>query len=879
LHQYSDVNDSDSIYFAVEPVVTTNDATEITSSSAVLNGFLDFDGGEDCTVWFEYNTTTGYGINTSNQTKNTGDVFKSDVVVRPNADTFESGGTLLEYPNTGDDEYTYIDDVVSDGDATYLHSNANNDFWYSAYIEFQELSGYTNISAISIDIVARVTDIKNNNSWVGLSIQNKTNDNVIIGFEYKYVTNDTEWHNIAFTYTENDTGKPLTQNDLNNGTMRLRAWNGDSSYQTRITQVYMTVDSVSNLSAGQLYHYRAVANNSITTSYGSDKMFLTKPDTPANLFVNNTHHGVCVLNLSWTKGDGANNTYIERNTSSSWSRGEGTLVYNSSGSYFNDTNLTMNTRYYYRAWSYAEWTEGGTTLYQYSDSVVDDNITDNLDPPYAGSSVYNTTIFEVNLSWTRGNNSDREIVVQNNNTWSTSPSDGWVRYNDTDTYINLSINSTGYFTVWSYNDTCNVYSQTGLHIDWGFLLINCYNETPPHISLTYNLLISNNDFSTTYEAVGISGFHYIDLNDIPFGENTIFQVSSDGYETRIQTHDTNPNTFYNFTFYLPIEIPPGGTGDPNYNENISYAEDYIIQVIGPQTQYGADPPIEDALVVVKRYINTTGAYQEVFSGTTDSNGEVGVSLIPGTLYAIKVTHDDYYNATDSWTPTEIVFSDDRYFPVRMIPLPTSGTTEEYDDFWGYITLTGTMINIDGVNGSLLIRYIDSNSSTIDTRIYVYELYAGSSTLIATITNTSENDISYTIGLINATRTHWIVLFFNNTANFDVDSPVEIYVSAINTWSPRTPFDINDRLEPIFGPFSFGWENLIVAMIAIIVLCMFGPTNTGVGLIASGLALGLGNYIVAYFMSNTTNILLVALIPVIIVIAGIYLFVKNPGGNT
>jgi len=44
-----------------------------------------------------------------------------------------------------------------------------------------------------------------------------------------------------------------------------------------------------------------------------------------------TNAGVQQINLSWTKGTGATNTYIEWNTISSWSRGAGTLLYNSTG--------------------------------------------------------------------------------------------------------------------------------------------------------------------------------------------------------------------------------------------------------------------------------------------------------------------------------------------------------------------------------------------------------------------------------------------------------------------------------------------------------------------------------------------------------------------
>jgi len=50
------------------PVVTTNPATNVTASSARLNGTLD-PHGLSTTVYFQYGTTTSYGSRTPNQIK------------------------------------------------------------------------------------------------------------------------------------------------------------------------------------------------------------------------------------------------------------------------------------------------------------------------------------------------------------------------------------------------------------------------------------------------------------------------------------------------------------------------------------------------------------------------------------------------------------------------------------------------------------------------------------------------------------------------------------------------------------------------------------------------------------------------------------------
>jgi hypothetical protein len=50
------------------PVVTTNPGTNVTASSARLNGALD-PHGLSTTVYFQYGTTTSYGSRTPNQIK------------------------------------------------------------------------------------------------------------------------------------------------------------------------------------------------------------------------------------------------------------------------------------------------------------------------------------------------------------------------------------------------------------------------------------------------------------------------------------------------------------------------------------------------------------------------------------------------------------------------------------------------------------------------------------------------------------------------------------------------------------------------------------------------------------------------------------------
>ena len=105
-------------------------------------------------------------------------------------------------------------------------------------------------------------------------------------------------------------------------------------------------------------------------------VFLTKPEAPTSLTAqaNNSN----IIYLTWTKGVGANNTYIERNTITSWSRGSGTNIYNGPGTSYEDTGLNEGTIYYYQAWSLAQWTN--PALQQYSDNYDSANAKTNNEP-------------------------------------------------------------------------------------------------------------------------------------------------------------------------------------------------------------------------------------------------------------------------------------------------------------------------------------------------------------------------------------------------------------------------------------------------------------------------------------------------------------------
>lgn len=617
---------------------------------------------------------------------------------------------------------------------------------------------------------------------------------------------------------------------------------------TNQTLVY-TGDSFSNVTGtinpGILYHYRTVANNSNSTVYGSDMAFLTRPNVTTNLAVNNGY-SPDTLNISWTAGDGANNTYIERDIVSSWTRGDGVLIYNNTGNYYNDIGLAMGTLYYYQVWSYTTWTYN-PTVFQYSGSYASgSNTTDNVNPPYNGNSSYLHP--HVNLTWTRGNHSNRDIVVQNNASYPASPTDGWIRQNDTTTFFNESITYSTYFTVWSYNNTAKLYSATGLNIPWGALGMQCYDETN-NTALTFDVLVTNEDLDTLY-LQDLTNIYYLNLNDIPYGDNTIFYVSSDNHESRTYYYDLEVNNFYNLTFYLPLAIPSGGTEDPDYDpENESYSTLYLLTVVDELNE-----GVEDVKIEIMRYINETKTYESVTILTSDANGQADVYLFAGTVYKVKLSKTGYITRTDDYIPSDSIYT--RTFKIYFEETEPTPPDVEPEN----IIFTGEISS-----NILYLNYTDSMQETINTTIYVYEinLSTGIETLFGTNSTTDTDSFQTSFSGINTSNTYKVILFYNH-ATFG--NQVKTLLFDGNYTPPTTPTVLNTLLTAIIGTNPFGWANFLIWLFLVAGFYYADPRDSSKILIFLGGMFLFINVVVGF---NTTFITVAGgAIPILFIVVGI-----------
>ncbi len=118
---------------------------------------------------------------------------------------------------------------------------------------------------------------------------------------------------------------------------------------------------VTSLGEGIKYYFRAQARNSAGATSGSELHFLTKPDAPDSFSA--VVVGDTQIDLSWTKGDGADKTLVLRKEGSyPGDRSDGDQVYFDAGTSVSDTGLSPGVTYYYRAWSEAsgcqQWSDG-----------------------------------------------------------------------------------------------------------------------------------------------------------------------------------------------------------------------------------------------------------------------------------------------------------------------------------------------------------------------------------------------------------------------------------------------------------------------------------------------------------------------------------------
>ena len=281
--------------------------------------------------------------------------------------------------------HTYGWETVESWDITsYLVRGANYFEFATANEYYGPLDGHSSNGTIDINPACLIFEA--NITYVSVAPTVTTGDATLVeettATLHGTVTDDGgEACEYRFEYDIN-LGEPYDYSTLWAGSI-----NGGQSFSADIT----------GLGKGTRHYFRAQARNSAGTTSGLELLFLTKPDPPVDSTFSATAVSSTQIDLTWTKGEGADRTMIRRKTGDfPVDRNDGVLVYFDTGTSVSDTGLSPSMTYYYRAWSEV------TGSQQWSDGYRDTTATTSVAPPpptAVGGTVYPVNKAQVLAPW------------------------------------------------------------------------------------------------------------------------------------------------------------------------------------------------------------------------------------------------------------------------------------------------------------------------------------------------------------------------------------------------------------------------------------------------------------------------------------------------
>ena len=695
--------------------------------------------------------------------------------------------------------------------------------------------------------------------------------------------------------------------------------------------------NVTGLSRGTHYYVRTwVSDDSdfFTSTAGLEDSFYTKADGPTSLGYIQTG---CDIGLTWTKGDGTVTTAIVRkNGSAPASMGDGTIVYNGSSSSYTDSSAAGYQHFYMaKSWGGGNWSDNMTRLTVFPPPC----------PPTSaiGHILSNNSL---NISWVAGAGATNVTIVWKTGGYASSRADGKLVYTGNNAYwIDGTLDEEKYYSIWSFcganysskvdinygSFIVNCFDEDNNSLDFDIIVSrpgggdDTYyrrNRSNPLI-INVSLLPLGDDISVVITAAedygNVSEYHdgyaasenqtitYITLEQVPMSKSVVNvtchneDAGTNSYppftldEDIVTINYDDADVFHHIWVNYSYEVYGSRTYYYDFDARSFYVLDaylpdaalkhlYIARVVGPKDGEYTNPPVSGADIVIKKLID--GEYKTISTLISDANGEAPVYLVPDTLYKLTISKDDYITIYPDWwaDPDWYGMNYPKTFELKVGVDPGDEPDPIYNfftevDFTTVMQNNGTSENIQGV---LYISFNDGLSSMTDTQIYIYEYYNETYTLVDTDSRMGDNTFSYYVENIDVNRTHYVYLFFNSSVNFSSDQPLVLTVVSIGIYTENVRFDLEKRLESIFGPGPLGsgsWCPVISIIPAIFFLCLTGPFNTSFSILGAGLSIALMNAIFSMWLTNPFPSLLLASVGLIIAIGIIYFMVKDPGGHT
>jgi len=288
---------------AEEPSVTTNDASNITTTGATLNGKLTDKGASDnITVRFQWGLAISYGSETTTQVMTTTGTFDTSISGLSPDTTYhfraiadgtsygedETFTTTKTAPTVLTNDATGITDTGAILNGNLIDKGASDNI--TVRFQWGTTSSYGHLTT---------TQVMTNTGTFDISISDLTpstayhfraiayGDDTGFGSDKTFTTNR---ETSAPTVTTDDASNITTTGATLNGNLTNRGgadnvtvsfeWGLTTSYGSETTTQLMTTTgtfnaALSNLSPSTTYHFRAIADGD-GTSYGEDETFTTE---------------------------------------------------------------------------------------------------------------------------------------------------------------------------------------------------------------------------------------------------------------------------------------------------------------------------------------------------------------------------------------------------------------------------------------------------------------------------------------------------------------------------------------------------------------------------------------------------------------------------
>lgn len=505
--------------------------------------------------------------------------------------------------------------------------------------------------------------------------------------------------------------------------------------------------------------------------------------------------------VSHTNGSSMDVTWYT-NVSGAWaSFATNTSVNNGT---YKQYNLDFNEREHYYWWRFdisdgLETYTSGNLYFETEPDYIPGNPT-NISASFSAGGA-------LNITWENDAEADTVTVVSRNDSYPATHTDGWVRQNISATWFNdTTITGERYFTLFSYNGTDGSKWSPGAQVSWGGLGLNTFSEDLG-LPLTFDIEITNEDSSTTYQATGLTNTHYVDTDNIPFGADTVFRVSAANYQDSIYYYNINQNNYYNLSFYL--------------SRNISTTHLYYFRVEDHSGQ-----PLQDARVNIS--VNVGGSYVTKGLYKTDSNGYGQVELNSSRTYQVTITKSGYETELTKWIPDPDFYG--IYYP-KIFRMELS--EHDYENETTYTT----QVTFEGhiyTNNTMVVNYTDAMAATVSTNICIYEINTSTNATTVLMWDNRSGASSFSFSLlINRANCYEVALTLNHGTFGNITDTLFLCGPGRPHQQQRNQGDDENLFTSVLRNNPLGWINLIGIIVLLACLFSFGQENAGVSLMVTG----------------------------------------------